>query len=212
MKERPILFSGPMVRAVLEGKKTQTRRVVKPQPEGECYLVSGARGLGLAPHDKEQQIAFCPYGIPGDRLWVRETWQTSRQYDDAKPSEIPEDSSLWYAADWTSIRRLGKKPGKTRPSIFMPRWVSRLTLEVIEVRPERLQDITEGGIIAEGISLINGKGWRNPVDGRCYARAEWAFRYFWDSINAKRGFGWKVNPWVWVVSFPRADNGKENSP
>lgn len=221
MKQRPILFSGPMVRAILEGKKTQTRRVVRPQP---VLKPCADEKVGHAWHWKKgrreaiwwekiatpiSMLQHCPYGGPGDRLWVRETWQTSRQYDDTKPSEIPEDSSLWYAADWTSIRRLGQKPGKTRPSIFMPRWASRLMLEVVEARAERLQDISEDDARAEGVSP-DGYIKARPVT---YHEGEFqhtafrdTFRGLWDSINAKRGFGWDVNPWIWVVSF------KKNSP
>jgi hypothetical protein len=235
MKERPILFSGPMVRAILEGKKTQTRRVVRPQP---ILKPCADEKVGHAWHWKKgrreaiwwekiatpmSMLQHCPYGGPGDRLWVRETWYSVAENDQLKPTKMPHGPNSeqhWgYVAGLYNkfSGKVGKpgKPqwaGKTRASIHMPRWASRLTLEVTGVRVERLQDITEDDIVAEGISLIKGKGWHNPVDNRCYPRAEWAFQYLWDSINAKRGFGWEVNPWVWVVSFPRMDSGKETSP
>lgn len=209
MKERPILFSGAMVKAILDGRKTQTRRVVKQQPEkvapatwvwmksnrSHYYTETAMSEAGLVMRMKQH----CPYGISCDRLWVRETWQTSRQCDDAKPSEISEDSSLWYTADWMSVRRLGRKPGKTRPSIFMPRWASRLTLEVIDVKVERVQDITLSDAIAEGMVWEDERKARASFTGMAY-QTEW-WRNLWDSINAKRGFGWSVNPLVWVVEF-----------
>lgn len=191
---KPIIFSSEMVRAILEGRKTQTRRVVKPQP------IKVRHALWQWEHNRRtlcrdsdtltfSLVEHSPYQI-GGLLWVRETWRTSRQYDDAKPLEVPEDSSLWYSADWTSIRRLGQKPGKKRPSIFMPRWASRITLRIVDVRAERVQDISEGDACAEGIAIgeATWTGYRKQ------------FCELWDSI-VKRAFSWKINPWVWVIEF-----------
>jgi hypothetical protein len=215
MKERPILFSGPMVRAILEGAKTQTRRVVKPQPPWWAEKVhewaqDGAQWRG--------QVADaiwtmrCPYGQSGDQLWVREAWATIVQYDDLKPSEIPKGTARWpvtyYAAhpksaSWNSCHR-----GRIRPSIFMPRWASRVMLEVTGVRVERVQDISCADAEAEGCPMENYHDTRESIkdergaliqSGRIGPPA-W-FSHLWDSINAKRGFGWDINPWVWVIEF-----------
>lgn len=186
MKERPILFSGPMVRAILEGKKTQTRRVLKlprwahPEDTGDdlpevCHIKSGC--LVEIP---------CPYGLPGDRLWVRETWQETAGDGDVAHVQYraTEKSALSYlAAGW-------------RPSIFMPRAFSRIDLEITAVRVERVQEITGNDVIAEGIEFPNGT---NPQTAW---RDRWEpFRCVWDQINAKRGYPWSSNPWVWVVEF-----------
>lgn len=214
VRERPILFSAPMVRAILEGRKTQTRRVMKPQPLGAppkigCHELDGGR-YGF--FDEERDFA-CPYGAPGDRLWVKETWQariqTSHECDewylcDGPPRELRDrfgDPEIEYKATSPGL-------GPWRPSIFMPRWASRITLEVVSVRVERLHDISEEGAIAEGIKRGEYQGepvhWRNylatsPVD-LCASPIE-SYRSLWESIN---GLGsWDANPWVWVVEFER---------
>jgi len=167
MKERPILFSGPMVRAILEGRKTQTRRIVKPQPLRD-------RGV-MAFNDGEHPQMRCPYGKPGDRLWVRETW-----CPDVEPY------TFRYKAD-------GDEPlERWRPSIHIPRWASRITLEVVSVRVERLQNISEDDALAEGITLVE-RG-TSPVD---------QFNKLWESINGPGS--WEANPWVWVVEFKRIE-------
>lgn len=180
MEEKPILFTGEMVRAVLDGRKTQTRRVIKPQP-----------GL-LGPKDIPLLLYYCPYGQPGDRLWVRESWSVDMSMDHLKPSDVPEDSIVYYRAntdkDWER-QSTGQVMGKKRPSIFMPRWASRINLEITDIRVERVQDITEEDAKAEG------------VDWYPAMRANRLFQSLWDSINAKRGYAWDVNPWVWVVEF-----------
>ena len=223
MKERPILFSGEMVRAILDGRKTQTRRVVKPDPDATWgYLAGddadgppalewahvtdgslGHSGSGwystLSEYPDEGSFHFrCPYGAPGDQLWVRETWRDG-QYAIGK--EWDPDERVGYRASF-----VGDPALKWKPSIHMPRWASRLTLEVVSVRVERLQDITEADALAEGIqdggcnncgesSYPNPCGCANPeplyVD---------AFAWLWNSINGKRA-PWVLNPWVWVVTF-----------
>lgn len=223
MKERPILFSGEMVRALqrAENPKTQTRRIVVPQPEisekghlmGE-WLRRPLDGLILP---KLHDIAIhCPYGVPGDRLWVREThlaygrWETRFSAKKGRDEwhfvdmTLACDRAYQYAADAPDVpladNRSGVLPGWwRRPAIFMPRWASRITLEVTGVRVERLQEIDWEDAIAEGIRDPRRAAWRvDPVEG-CVAK----YRELWDSLNAERGHGWDTNPWVWVVEFRR---------
>ena len=172
MTERPILFSGPMVRALLEGRKTQTRRVMKPQPKGMARLDTG----GSWPLASGSEFMRCPYGVPGDRLWVRESWR--------KADSMTE--SVFYRADEEWNAGAGWKP-----SIHMPRWASRLTLEVTGVKVERVQEISERDAVAEGM----------PPSVPDQATAVEIFEELWDSINEARGYGWSVNPWVWALTF-----------
>ena len=216
MTERPILFSGPMVRAILEGRKTQTRRVVKPQPD------AGAR---ITPIDSEwllerwqkQDREFtnfgraarvqCPYGKPGGRLWVRETlcrpdgdpWLYSADRQPVMVSREDETAMLVWAHH---------KEQDSCSSIFMPRWASRLTLEITDVRVERLRDITEEDAIAEGIIPKPGgvfEGSRDTSRKGLTLITPWltareAFSDIWDKINGKK-HPWASNPWVWVIEF-----------
>lgn len=173
MTERPILFSAPVARAILEGRKTQTRRVVKPQP---------SRIGVLGPIANERTIA-CPFGQPRDRLWVRESF-VPRYFDDGKPA---------YKADWDGkCADIVPKP-KWKPSIHMPRTLSRITLEVVSVRVERLQDISEDDAKAEGVLA--------PDDeyGGFDAPHRVSFMNIWDSINGP--VAWASNPWVWVMQW-----------
>lgn len=176
MKERPILFSGPMVRAILEGRKTQTRRVVKPQP-------AHIPGIGTVLNIDTITGRACPYGNPGDRLWVRETWAHRRwMLGDASPNP-----TTVYRADGEDL----KGCARWRPSIHMPRWASRIALEVVSVRVERLQDISEDDAKAEGVTI---KG-TSRYDGE----ARDAFEALWCSINGADS--WEINPWCWCISF-----------
>lgn len=192
MRERPILFSGPMVRAILEGLKTETRRVVKHPARLDGFMLAG------------EEPDWCPYGGPGDRLWVREAhaivpataYGCSR--DDGAPIayRTSPDGLSWaiYREGWTRC-----KPGRWRPSIHMPRWASRLLLEVTGVRIERIRDISGVEAVAEGF----GDGmpeWKLAHAGG-YGEARRGFRKAWDRLNAGRGFGWDDNPLVWVVGF-----------
>jgi hypothetical protein len=174
-RERPIIFSGPMVRVILSGRKTQTRRVVK------CR--GGLDALAM------HQYGRCPYGVPGDRLWVRETWG---RYNVAPPGVL-------YRAD-EAPRPCGD-PERWRPSIFMRRADSRITLEVTAVRVERLNSISEEDARAEGASWSPNQSEQYP-DGLALQPANAAFRCMWDSINGKRA-SWASNPFVWVVEFRR---------
>ncbi len=205
-KEHPILFSEPMVRAILEGRKTQTRRIVKPQPAS--HLLDG-----------EWLPPKCPYGGLGDRLWVRETFGycsgvglTSNTAD--ATYVCFRDGSQVFKKDrsyhqWTKPVNDSAWPSdwKWRPSIHMPRWASRITLEVTGVRVERLQDISEEDAVAEG---LEPRDWCGPsqfhLANGCtvYGQSVHCFKKLWESINGLNS--WDANPWVWVVEFRRLAN------
>jgi hypothetical protein len=241
--ERPILFSGPMVRAILEGRKTQTRRVV-PATGQQAFEI------GMTTENFRRSVVDrCRYGQPGVRLWVRETFYIDLVPFDRgplpkeRPKELPAwkcskcgletgdgadilgpivngvrylvcpvcratgefvdaNECIYYRADGECCEQIpecccgeiGRVPW--RPSIHMPRWASRLTLEITEVRVERLQEMTDTDGMREG--------WQCGAD-LDYLPRLW-YRDLWDSLNAKRGHGWDKNPWVWVVSFRRADS------
>lgn len=175
MKERPILFSGEMVRAILDGRKTQTRRVVK-QPittrDGHTFM-SGQRI-----DNNRAVLAQCRYGKPGDRLWVRETWGLF----DTAPKDGPDDALVFYRATDGELRELRHQ--LWRPSIHMPRWASRLMLEITNVRVERLNDITYEDALAEGCVDLGH------------------FGCLWQCLNdARPACAWVDNPWVWVLEF-----------
>lgn len=195
-KERPILFSGPMVRALLDGSKTQTRRVVKRQPPADVASIRvshyhptvidrrgdeqpGAEIFGAYSDDGEWGSKF-PYGEPGDRLWVRETFRDYTEHE----------LGLAYRADWPdeNIKR------QWIPSIHMPRWASRISLEVTAVRVERLQDISRGDAMDEGCPFPNMATGDDP--------RTW-FSDLWSQINGAAS--WDANPWVWVVEFKRIE-------
>ena len=215
IKERPILFSAPMVRAILEGRKTVTRRAVKPQYEDKVWTVRPASEPRHARHSHDwwlptgtqpySALPRCPYGQPGDRLWVREAWQADSQMNAVAPRELSHGEPIMYPAD-AVVRQTGCSmimPGKTRPSIHMPRWVSRILLEITAVRVERLQDITPAQITAEGVSTrgqaLWGGEWWVDAPGQAIEDAKKDFSALWDSV----GGDWDANPWVWVVEFKR---------
>lgn len=219
VKEHPILFSGEMVRAILDGRKTQTRRVVKRKgwlvcgAAAEPYHAITQRRSGKGYAAVRTECYPCPYGQPGDRLWVRETWAETVNIDchpdwPGRPhtnSEVDEDglvsSCVIYRADggWNWLNDIGYETDRSswRPSIHMPRWASRITLEVTDVRVERVQDISEADVQVEGTPNEQGIGAPDQFD----------FQQLWDSINAKRGYGWDANPWVWVVEFEQVEAG-----
>ncbi len=217
MTDRPILFSAPMIRALLAGAKTQTRRALKVQPIGTPYSAqasltkSGSRPVFYAGWDERaadgSTCCFCPYGVPGDRLWVRETWQGPLLQDfeidaDAdwhQPSHIHQYQNpvhCAYAADGGPAPEFidmdDNLQQRWRPSIYMPRWASRLLLEVTEVRVERLQDISRGDAMAEGCPFPNMAKGDDP--------RQW-YAELWEQINGPGS--WDENPWVWVLSFQR---------
>jgi hypothetical protein len=232
MKSRPILFSAPMVRALLAGTKTQTRRLVKPQPPFGCrYLINGANNAALCqsldnpavwvpptPSSGDHRLP-CPYGQPGDRLWVKETHRFGIAWDKSKPTEIPTVAAIRYEADGV-IRTTGQKleTGKARPSLFMRQAFSRLTLEITEIRVERLHAITEADAISEGIEQRESSAWKNylfetahPKRGKAitdeqhrimgYVDPRESYRSLWEKINGPGS--WALNPYVWVLTFRR---------
>ncbi len=205
VKERPILFSAPMVRAILSGQKTVTRRALKVQPHLDVsgnFCVGGAnygQDIYGKPVTKHFVSSHCPYGQPGDRLWVREAWRADAQVNTIAPRELSHGEPIQYPADGAT-RQTGCSmitPGKTRPSIHMPRWVSRTLLEITDVRVERLQDISEAQALDEGVMSCEAD---IDPDGIGYSPLE-LFGGLWTMINGDGS--WQSNPWVWVVELKR---------
>jgi len=208
MADRPILFSGPMVRALLAGAKTQTRRVLKPQPPADLGLVGIyaprlTAVFGYLTPDADYKVPLSY--MPGDRLYVREAWRAARSLDRTPPRDIPRDADIEHAATARSYAEIGLK-GKFRQGMHMPRWASRLTLIVTDVRVQRLQEISDRDAWAEGIkppleemSLPDAAALcaRYGTDHAGVA----SYAKLWDSLNAERGYGWAANPWVVAVSF-----------
>ncbi len=191
MMDKPIIFSTEMVRAILEGRKTQTRRVIKPQPaSGVRKSVFVKSGLEDG-HGREIKI---PYQ-PGDTLWVRETWC---KFGDI--IGVNEDADIYYyKADYPCP--VDKSIKKWRPSIHMPKGVARIWLEVTAVRVERLQDITPYDAWNEGCRIGNSFPWEHHIPELQQQCRDVVFRGLWDGLHEKRGFGWEINPWVWVIEF-----------
>ncbi|HDR8948346.1 TPA: hypothetical protein QDA71_005404 [Burkholderia vietnamiensis] len=214
MKERPVLFSGAMVRAILEGRKTQTRRVMKHQPPAEACDVFTFHHPDPRTHywgfDGWSLLDWCqpcPYGEIGHRLYVRETWQHSNH--PFGPYES--DCLVFYRADYLDDplgADLERSPDgirrQWRPSIHMPRAASRITLEITGVRVERLQSISESDARTEGVT-IEEHHMRGYCAGAYRPPSIRAFHDLWDSLNVARGHGWDMNPWVWVIEFRRID-------
>ena len=213
MKEIPVLFNGAMVRAILDDRKTQTRRIVKRQPPGVYSVVKWTQAGDLWYPSSSGSISGLPaerspLGKPGDRLWVREAhaW-----VDYLVGSELEDPVCVAFAADNRAFSFAGKKPVqldtygwpwdriKYRPSIHMPRWAARLFLGVADVRIERLQDISEEDARAEGVDRNEGK-WVDE-DGRTRSSYRLAFQRLWISVYGAAS--WAANPWVWVTEFKR---------
>jgi len=176
MKAKPILFQGDMIRAILDGRKTQTRRIVKDEPV-----------LSMAEIADKHCLFRCPYGQPGDLLWVREPWQAWSDFDRYAPRDIPRFSGINYLADGN------KWDARKRHARFMVRWMSRIALEITDVRIERLQDISEKDARSEGVSICSGQA-HDPHA---------AFSNLWDSIHGSGS--WRENPLVWVIHFAALD-------
>ena len=203
MKERPILFNGAMVRAILSGQKTQTRRVVKGMALEWLQPAMFTPEFVADPFN-----GMCPYGQPGDRLWVRECFADPCYRTTDKDSE-----TVLYRADGKGIGEFGMDEIRWKPSIHMPRWACRIVLEIVSVRVERLNDISEADALAEGIladSFEYGvqRYFRNYRLTDEEASTQQAltcpiesFRSLWESINGHES--WQANPWVWVVEFKR---------
>lgn len=222
IKERQILFSGPMVRAILEGRKTVTRRPIKgnqiPTEDTDCehtirwsavgqndkrygFIVSGTTEAECA--QELAEFGVCPYGRPGDRLWVREAWVAEAQVNAIAPRDLSHGEPVLYPADGAT-RQTGCAmitPGKSRPSIHMPRWASRILLEITEVRVERLQEITPDQAIAEGVDADMCRRYleTSPSRHECKEAEIHGFAGLWQST----GGDWNANPWCWVVEFRR---------
>lgn len=191
IKSRPILFRGNMVRAILDGRKTQTRRVIKPQPDFVTNYTFVDMASVFDKSGKKANRINCPYGKSGDHLWVREKWLHTEVRKGKIPGHLKKQSFIRYAESTDPVTS-----GWWRPSIHMFRWASRITLEVTDVRVERLTDISFEDVIAEGI--------QNPTD----IGANYMFGQLWNSINAKNGYGWDTNCWVWVVEFKVKSDGQ----
>ncbi len=228
MKERPILFSGPMVRAILEGRKTQTRRVkgldrvnmnpdartgARPNQDGTWHFFMWDGG-------NQYGIPACPYGQPGDRLWVRENFQicsnfhvdcrgSKPPFNDGRPIHRNNDpdwpvwQQCYYAASDPCPELISPETDEIeqrwRPSIHMPRWACRIVLEIVSVRVERLQSISEDDAVAEGMEPVRTA--RALAGESRPPPASTQFADLWDSINGPES--WQANPWVWVIEFKR---------
>jgi len=184
-KERPIIFSGPMVRAILEGRKTQTRRVVKPQPDDTRDKYASAALIECLRFWQDEKLHKCPHGQPGDRLWVRETYNYT---DDSTGTIYRASVECVHGPRWKS-------------PMFMPRKASRLTLEIVNVRVDRLQDISEDDLKAEGVTpdMVDSGG--QDMGGRWINVPDYYHPYaqLWESIHGPGS--WAANPWVWVIEF-----------
>ncbi|MHA0993172.1 hypothetical protein [Enterobacter ludwigii] len=211
MKERGMIFNGEMVRAILDGRKTQTRRIMKNQPAGDypdtpALIRSVDGGFQWYGHYGESSIFNCPFGAVGDRIWVRETWAEAgagapalKLYRANYPEHVPTHyENVPPASDirWT-------------PSIHMPRWASRITLEITGVRVERLNSISQEDAQAEGMELT---GWRPTYSEPDSGGEVWTpydnFAQLWESIYGEGS--WQANPWVWVIEFKVAPNVQDN--
>lgn len=231
---KPILFNTEMVRAILDGRKTVTRRAVKPQPEGELIpMPDGSCWPGYFGEADSPRVMRPPYFI-GDKLYVRETWALHSCNDRLPPSipckktEIGRDCYIYRADDMNGKTPCGVYPSPHlwSPSIHMPKEAARLFLRVTGVRVERLQDITEEQAIQEGVyqlpddGRLNSGCWtysqpiRNDPFGKVWSKDEGArncFRWLWESTvkaSDRDHYGWIANPWVWVIEFERTT--KEN--
>lgn len=226
MKSRPILFKGEMVRALLDGRKTQTRRIVDPQPvvtADEAKVLPEAWASGFID-------VRCPYGKPGDRLWVKETWRIGAWNEDGGEIAVDYLADNFSRREWLQVPEAddfekywlqccddcdkagvktdedgkyhwepGQSPCRIRPSIFMPRWASRITLEITNVRVERLQDISEADAIAEGMQAVTTA---RALHGESLPPPAFTqYADLWESINGPGS--WDANPWVWVIEFKR---------
>lgn len=184
MNQHPIIFSTPMVRGILDGRKTQTRRIIKPQPykNGDTWHYN-KKSFGNSPPNEVCNSPIpglkCPYGQPGDLLWVRETW-------------APAMGEICFKADYSDkVLSEKRNKGLWKPSIHMPKAAARLWLKITDVRVERLHDISEKDAIAEGCTRTRKEDYS----------AEWDFADLWESIYG--GESWEANPWVWVIVFDR---------
>ncbi|EJB6975342.1 hypothetical protein RJ219_004330 [Enterobacter hormaechei] len=220
MIERGMIFNGEMVRAILDGRKTQTRRIIKDCTVGRDpiskFIQIGKKFIGCYPEDVPELIReCCPYGVPGDRIWVRETFQ-GPLFDFEQMEAYQEDSSKFKKPEFCVYKADGKPAPEFfdaddnlhcgwRPSIHMPRWASRITLEITGVRVEQLKSISEEEARSEGVARLREGFWKHYQPGwtQHQLSARGSFATLWDSIY---GSGeWDRNPWVWVVEFNRIE-------
>lgn len=207
MTERPILMSAPMVRAILAGTKTQTRRAIRPRPPaavrdaGVIWSGTPSNGewwwldsLELDEAGVVGEPFRCPYGVACDRLWVREAWRERVPDQDGRTDD--------YRADYPGLTRANDPCGVPwKPSIHMPRRASRILLEVTEIRVERLQEISDSDAVAEGVGLTESAVGIPMTSPGGESLPHTIYRLLWESINGKES--WAANPWVWCVSFRR---------
>ncbi|MEA3327796.1 MAG: hypothetical protein U9R53_10920, partial [Chloroflexota bacterium] len=206
MKERPILFNQSSIKAILEGRKTQTRRIIKKQFIHILPMRIPNEWVTLdTTNPNHGSIIKCRFGDIGDHLWVRETWRVNKDFDNLKPSLIlvAMNNDVQGCIDYRATQRGESFWGKWRPSIHMPRWASRISLEIIRIRVERAQNISLHDINAEGTPHTLDKGVR-PFGTR---REQ--FQRYWDSIYSKQGYGWDENPWVWIIEFKKLESEEE---
>lgn len=211
MNARPMLFSAPMVRALLDGSKTQTRRLAKVNADG-CKPGVITPNAGFTPRRIEDHATYCPYGLPGDLIWVREMFsgphcaEASDGCAAVPPSKWGRSSRIWFWADGNPQDGDWTRP---RPSIHMPRWASRLTLRITDVRVQRLQEISAEDAIAEGVEgafVEDGRYWRNyglsDEDAACspmLVSPIHSFKSLWESIYGPES--WHDDPFVWALTF-----------
>lgn len=196
--ERPILFSGPMVQAILDDKKSMTRRVIKGNPTRPYWC-----GIGHGWDDGHGYEIKCPYGKVGGILWVRETFSLDGKwgYSVFGDLDFEPNGKYFYKADYS-----GEIKTQWKPSIFMPREACRIRLKITDIRVERVRDITEEDAKDEGVKdpyEYQSSEYYEQPHIRGLEINQSAFAGLWDSINLKRGYSWKKNPWVWVVLFER---------
>ncbi len=240
MNEHPIIFNGEMVRAILDGRKTQTRRVIKPQPVWEEEQPNSLQAAGWKWKIKKvglsawpdiddflrELVQYCPYGRVGDRLWVRETWAVGTCADRLKPCELDlptwlkDNGGLWYKVGLAEPKTPISTRGRWRSGRFMMKGATRIWLEITRIRVERLQkslgDEYSWDVFREGICQIcehKGVEYDSDPEGGppeycgghngvgCFENPVELFSSLWDSLNAKRGYSWETNPYVWVIEF-----------
>lgn len=214
MTEHPILFSAPMVRAILDGRKTVTRRVIKANYQSIEERDDGSSWPWREDLDHAEDHWYpCPYGKPGDTLWVREATVRVEGHGYSGPVYVESDDGRvcleWgLAPDPDDCTEVEAHELRIRPSIYMPRAYCRITLRITGLRVEKLRDISEADAMAEGIAHQRDDGFGLP-DGSYHDAVDprVSFQRLWDSLNAKRGVGWDTNPWVWVISFERVEPG-----
>jgi hypothetical protein len=202
MKEHPILFSTEMVKAILEGRKTQTRRALRPQVLDILPMKVPDEWVALTEvNPNHGKVIKCRFGQVGDRLWVREAFCNL----------CPDDQGFCYKADKEHNPASDLCAAEWKPSSFMPRWASRITLEITGIRVERVQEISQADAVAEGLLFLGGMAdnwddapWADPTDieQTPYKYPSAAYGHLWDSINGKK-YPWSSNPWCWCIEFKR---------